>query len=110
MSIVVSFIGIFIIGIIITAIVLVVVLILKNKKSMASHPNAPNLKKSLGEVLKEHRTRCNMTQEFVAGSLGVTRQAVSKWETGDSDPSTSNLLELAKIYGVSAAKLLESIE
>ena len=39
---------------------------------------------SLGEVLKEYRVRCKMTQEFVAESLGVSRQAVSKWETGVS--------------------------
>ena len=48
--------------------------------------------RSLGEVLKDHRTRCSMTQEFVAESLGVSRQAVSKWENGTADPSTSNLL------------------
>ncbi len=41
-------------------------------------------RRSLGEVLKEHRVRCKMTQEFVAESLGVSRQAVSKWETGGS--------------------------
>ena len=52
----------------------------------------------------------NMTQEFVAESLGVSRQAVSKWEMGASDPSTSNLLTLAKLYGVSAEELLRCIE
>jgi len=46
--------------------------------------------KSLGEALKGHRVRCKMTQEFVAEHLGVSRQAVSKWESGASDPSTSN--------------------
>lgn len=51
-----------------------------------------------------------MTQEFVAESIGVTRQAVSKWENGTSDPSTSNLLALAKLYGVSAEELLHSVE
>ena len=65
--------------------------------------------KSLGETLKAHRTRCKMTQEFVAEHLGVSRQAVSKWENGTSDPSTSNLLALAKLYGVSAEELLKSI-
>ena len=59
------------------------------------------VKKSLGEVLKAHRTRCQMTQEFVAESVGVSRQAVSKWENGLTDPSTSNLFALAKLYGVS---------
>lgn len=66
--------------------------------------------KSLGETLKEYRTRCKMTQEFVAESLGVSRQAVSKWESGVSDPSTSNLLALAKLYKVSAEELLRNVE
>ena len=65
--------------------------------------------RSLGEVLKEHRVRCQMTQEFVAEHLGVSRQAVSKWENGTSDPSTSNLLALAKLYGVDAAELLANV-
>ena len=63
---------------------------------------------SLGEALKENRVRCQMTQEFVAEHLGVSRQAVSKWENGTSDPSTSNLLALAKLYGISAEELLKS--
>ena len=67
-------------------------------------------RRTLGEVLKEHRVRCKMTQEFVAESLGVSRQAVSKWETGTADPSTSNLLALAKLFGVSAEELLQSVE
>ena len=56
------------------------------------------------------RARCKMTQEFVAESLGVSRQAVSKWESGASDPSTSNLMALAKIYGISAEELLRCVE
>ena len=68
------------------------------------------LRKSLGEVLKEHRTRCNMTQEFVAEALSVSRQAVSKWENGTADPSTSNLLKLAKLYGISPEELIRSIQ
>jgi len=68
------------------------------------------LRQTLGEALKAHRTSCNMTQEFVADQLGVSRQAVSKWENGTSDPSTSNLLALAKLYGIDAAELLRSIQ
>ena len=67
------------------------------------------VRKSLGEIIKEHRTRCCMTQEFVAEHLGVSRQAVSKWENGTSDPSTSNLLALAKLFGVSAEELLKNV-
>jgi len=66
--------------------------------------------RSLGEALKAHRTSCNMTQEFVAEQLGVSRQAVSKWENGTSDPSTSNLLALARLYGIDAADLLRNIQ
>lgn len=66
--------------------------------------------RSLGEALKEHRIRCKMTQEFVAEHLGVSRQAVSKWENGTSDPSTSNLLALAKLYGINPADLLRQIQ
>lgn len=40
------------------------------------------VRKSLSEMLKENRTRCKMTQEFVAETIGVSRQAVSKWENG----------------------------
>ena len=49
-----------------------------------------------------------MTQEFVAESIGVSRQAVSKWETGAADPSTANLLALARLYGVPAEELLRN--
>lgn len=66
--------------------------------------------KSLGEVLKQHRTECKMTQEFVADALGVSRQAVSKWENGTSDPSTTNLMAIAKLFGVSTEELLKEVQ
>lgn len=66
--------------------------------------------KSLGEVLKNHRTECKMTQEFVAESLGVSRQAVSKWESGKSAPSTTNLLALAELFGLTAEDLLKEVQ
>ena len=68
------------------------------------------VRRSLGEVLKEHRTQSKMTQEFVAETIGVSRQAVSKWESGRSDPSTSNLFALAKLYGIPAEDLLKEVE
>ena len=69
-----------------------------------------SIKKSLGEVLKQHREECKMTQEFVAESIGVSRQAVSKLETGASDPSTSNLLTLAKLFNTTAEELLREVQ
>lgn len=68
------------------------------------------VRKSLSELLKENRLRCKMTQEFVAENIGVSRQAVSKWENGTSEPNTSNLVALAKLYGISAEDLLKSVE
>ena len=68
------------------------------------------VKRTLGETLKAHRTRCQMTQEFEAESIGVSRQTVSKWENGSADPGTTNLLALAKLYGVAAEELLRGIE
>lgn len=66
--------------------------------------------KSLGEALKENRVRCKMTQEFVAETLGVSRQSVSKWENGTSDPNTSNLIALANLYKISPENLLKCAE
>lgn len=64
-------------------------------------------KKALGEVIKGHRTEHKMTQEFVAEYLGVSRQAVSKWESGLSDPSTSNLIALSKLFDMAPEELLK---
>ena len=68
------------------------------------------VRKSLSEMLKENRTRCKMTQEFVAETIGVSRQAVSKWENGTSEPNTSNLMALARLYGIPAENLLKGVE
>lgn len=64
---------------------------------------------SLGEAIKAHRMRCQMTQEFVADALDVSRQSVSKWENGTSDPSTSNLIALAKLFKISPEELLNEV-
>ena len=60
--------------------------------------------------LKVFRVKNKMTQEFVAEAVGVSRQSVSKWEQGISDPSTSNLFALAKLFGVSVEELLKEVE
>ena len=69
----------------------------------------PPAAKTLAQALKDHRIRCKMTQEYVADALGVSRQAVSKWESGESEPTMANLSLLAKVYGVSLAQLLQDV-
>ena len=64
------------------------------------------VKRSLGEALKAHRARCGMTQEFVAQSLGVSRQAVSKWEADAAVPELENLIAMSRIFGVTIGALL----
>lgn len=61
---------------------------------------------TLGANIKMHRVRLNMTQEYVAETINVSRQAVSKWECGESEPSTANLIMLAELFGISADELL----
>lgn len=94
----------------VTLFVLVVRALLKYIRARPVREEQSAVKRSLGEALKAHRTRCKMTQEFVAESVGVSRQAVSKWEQGLSDPSTSNLFSLAKLFGVSVEELLKEVQ
>ncbi len=47
-----------------------------------------------------------LSQEELAEKLGISRQAVSKWERAESSPDTDNLIALAKIYQVSLDELL----
>ena len=97
-------------GVRIFIIVLLIKALLKYLNDKKATPEQKVIRRSLGEALKEHRQRCGMTQEYVAEALGVSRQAVSKWETGAAEPSTSNLLALAKLYGVDAGELLRGVQ
>jgi len=51
-----------------------------------------------GENLKKLRTGRKLSQEDLAEKVNVSRQSVSKWETGDAYPEMNNLLELCKIF------------
>ena len=70
----------------------------------------PVIKKSLGQAIKNHREAKGYTQEFVAEKLGVSRQAVSKWEKGTTEPSTSNLFALAKLFDMSIEEFMKEIQ
>ena len=65
---------------------------------------------TLGQNIARLRTQKNLSQGDLADALDISRQSVSKWETGTADPSTSNLLALAKLFGVSAEELLRQVD
>ena len=52
---------------------------------------------TIGTRIKELRKKCNYSQEYVAEQLGISRQAVSKWEKNISAPDTANLINLAEL-------------
>jgi HTH-type transcriptional regulator/antitoxin HipB len=56
--------------------------------------------------LYELRKKHNLSQEELAEKLGVSRQAVSKWERSEASPDTDNLIALAKIYELSLDELI----
>jgi len=60
---------------------------------------------TLGENIKKRREELKLSQEYVAEQLGVSRQAVSKWETGQSEPNASNLAELAGLLETTLSEL-----
>ncbi len=61
---------------------------------------------TFGEKLFELRKGQKLSQEELAEKLGVTRQAVSRWENGETMPDSPNLLEICNLFGVSADYLL----
>ena len=60
----------------------------------------------LSSRLAEYRKQNKLSQEALAEKLGLSRQAVSKWERGESSPDTVNLIALSRIYGVTIDELL----
>ena len=60
------------------------------------------------EVLKDLREKKGLTQEQLADRVLVTRQAVSRWETGETQPNTETLKLLSGLYDVSINTLLGS--
>ena len=63
---------------------------------------------NISKKLKELRIKTGLSQEKVAEQLYVSRQAVSKWETGEAMPEMENLVALAKFYNVSVDYILAS--
>lgn len=61
---------------------------------------------ALGNKLYELRKKSGLSQEALADKLGVSRQAVSKWECGESLPDTDNLITISKLFEISLDELV----
>lgn len=61
---------------------------------------------TFGEKLYQLRTERKMSQEALARKLGVSRQAISRWELGEVVPDTANVLAVSKLFHVSVDSLL----
>ena len=64
------------------------------------------MEQTLGKRIAGHRKRLNMTQDLLAEQLGITAQAVSKWENDLSCPDIATLPRLAEIFGITTDELL----
>lgn len=62
------------------------------------------------EVLKNIRAKYNMTQDDMANKLFVTRQAVSRWENGETIPNTETLKRISQMFNISINTLLGSTQ
>jgi len=61
---------------------------------------------SLGEIIQRKRSERGLSQEKLAELVGVSRQAVSKWELGDAVPDTDKLVPLCRALGITVDELL----
>ena len=65
---------------------------------------------TLPQRLQELRKAAGLSQEDLAARLGLSRQAVSKWETGQGKPDLDNLLRLSQLYHVSTDYILTGVQ
>ncbi len=64
------------------------------------------MNKEIANRLADLRKKNGLSQEDLAGKLGISRQAVSKWERGEASPDLDNLIILSKLYGVSIDSMI----
>lgn len=64
---------------------------------------------TMGEIIRTGRARRGLSQEKLAELVGVSRQAVSKWEVGDAVPDTDKLVPLARALNISTDELLGNV-
>lgn len=61
----------------------------------------------LSDRIKEERNKLNLSQDALASELHVSRQAISKWETGQSYPDLEKLIQLSDIFGITLDELVK---
>ena len=71
-----------------------------------ANQNKGDVHMSLGNVIRKYRKIKNLTQEEMAGRLGVTAPAVNKWENENSYPDITLLAPIARLLGISLDTLL----
>ena len=71
-----------------------------------ANQNKGDVHMSLGKVIRKYRKIRNLTQEEMAGRLGVTAPAVNKWENENSYPDITLLAPIARLLGISLDTLL----
>lgn len=64
----------------------------------------------IGKKLRDARNAAGLTQESAAESLGVSRQSVSNWETGQSYPDFQRLVLLSDYFGLTLDELVKDID
>lgn len=79
-----------------------------DESAKAKKPVDP-MRKSIGKRLKDARHQKELTLQYVADKLDVTKQAVSAWETGAGAPDALRLHRLARLYEISADALLGDV-
>ncbi len=65
---------------------------------------------NIGKRIQEIRQQKKLTQEQLASDLAISRQAVSKWESGKAIPDIENLMYISNLYGVSLDELIKGDE
>ena len=64
---------------------------------------------TIAQTIQAHRGKVRLSQEQLAEQIGVSRQAVSKWETGEAIPDTDKLVPLARALHISVDELLGNL-
>ena len=64
----------------------------------------------LSDNIRSYRKKNNLSQDELAEKIGVSRQSVSFWETGQTQPTLDNIISLSKIFNISSDELLGNTE